>query len=86
MPAATKQKPIGKVVHYYDKIGVAIVELKKPLKVGDSVKFHRGDSEFSQIVSSMQVEHENVKKAKKGDAIGVKVDEPVKEGAEVFIQ
>ncbi len=85
MPVAAKPKPIGKVVHYYDKIGVAIVELTKTIKVGDSVKFHRGDSEFTQQVSSMQVEHENVEKAKKGDAIGIKVDQPVKEGAEVFI-
>jgi len=32
---------VGKVVHYYDKLGVAIIDLDKGgLKVGDEVKLH----------------------------------------------
>ena len=64
---------VGKVVHYYDKIGVAIIELKAPLLVGDLLMFKRGDREFMQPVSSMEINHESVMKAKKGDVIGVKV-------------
>ena len=85
MATATKTKPIGKVVHYYDKIGVAIVDLAKPLKVGDTVLFQRGDLEFSQSIDSMEVEHAAVKKAKKGDVVGMKVDQPVKEGTLVSL-
>jgi len=84
MATATEAKPLGKVIHYYDKLGVAIVELSKALKVGDSVTFQRGDQEFTQEVSSMQVEHADVEKAKKGDTIGMKVDQPIKEGAKVL--
>ncbi len=81
MVTATKAKPLGKVIHYYDKIGVAIVELSKAVKVGDTVTFQRGDQEFTQAIASMQVDHADVAKAKKGDVIGMKVDEEVKEGA-----
>ena len=76
-----KLKVLGKVIHYYDKLGVAIVDLSAPLKVGDTVLFRRGEQELLQTVDSMQIEHESVEKAKKGQVIGMKVDEPMKEGA-----
>ncbi|MFA6038774.1 MAG: hypothetical protein WCV62_04080 [Candidatus Peribacteraceae bacterium] len=88
MPAASsakkKEKIIGTVEHYFDRIGVAIVELKAPLKVGDAVVFRKGETEFTQPVASLQVEHAQVDKAKKGDQVGMKVDAPVKEGTEVL--
>lgn len=78
-------KKVGKVTHYYDKIGVAIVDLASPLKLGDTVTFKKGDQELEQKVESMQIEKAAVDKAKKGDVIGLKVEEPVKEGAEVVM-
>ncbi len=76
---------VGKVTHYYDKIGVAIIELLADLAVGDRIKFTRGGEDlFEQVVESMQVEHNKIQSAKKGDIVGLKVDQPVKEGAEVF--
>ena len=76
---------IGKVTHYYDKIKVAIIELASNLGVGDKIKFVRGGEDlFEQDVDSMQIEHESIEKAKKGDVVGLKTDEEVKEGAEVF--
>lgn len=84
MPRVAKPKPIGKVIHYYDKIGVAIVALQKALKVGDVVLFQRGELEFAQPIDSMQVEHASIPKAKKGDEVGIKVAQPVKEGALVL--
>lgn len=64
---------LGKVVHYYDKIGVAIVELTGTVTVGDLLTFKRGEREFTQPVSSMQIDHQSVEKAGKGKVIGVKV-------------
>ncbi len=64
---------VGKVVHYYDKIGVAIIELSAPLVVGDLLTFRRGEREFTQPISSMQINHMPVPKARKGDVVGVKV-------------
>ncbi len=84
MPRVAKPKPLGKVVHYYDRLGVAIVELQKSLKVGDIVLFRRGEEEFAQPIDSMQIDRASVVKAKKGDAIGIKVTRPIKEGALVM--
>ena len=78
------EKEIGKITHYYDKAGVAILELTDKLSVGDAVKIKKGNAEFEQKVESMQVEHENVDSAKKGDVVGLKVSEPAKEGALVY--
>ncbi|MBI4990844.1 hypothetical protein HZB96_02000 [Candidatus Gottesmanbacteria bacterium] len=75
---------VGKITHYYDKIGVAVLELVKPLSVGDKIKISGHDKEFTQEVVSMQVEHKEIKKAKKGDSIGLKVDQPVKENDQVY--
>lgn len=73
------------MTHYYDKIGVAIVELDGNLTVGDKIKFVRGGEDlFSQTVDSIQIEHEKKDSAGKGEVVGLKVKEAVKEGAEVF--
>jgi len=76
--------PVGKVTHFFDKISVAIVELTAPINVGDKLKFKRGEQEFEQEVDSMQIEHDQIKAAKKGQAIGLKTSQPVHEGTQVF--
>ena len=80
----SKGKPIGKVVHWYDKLGVAVVKLNKMLKVGDQIKVKRGDYEFTDTVTSMQLDHKPVSSGKKGDEVAVKVSKQAKEGAEVY--
>ncbi len=77
-------KQVGKVTHYYDKIGVAVVELIDTLKVGDKIKISKDDEEFEQEVQSMQMEHEAIDEAKKGQSIGLKVEEDVKARASVY--
>ncbi|MBI2673689.1 MAG: hypothetical protein HYX23_00160 [Candidatus Zambryskibacteria bacterium] len=79
-----KEKPIGKVVHFYDKLGVAVVRLNKALKVGSQVNIRRGDQEFTDTVASMQLDHKSVKSGKKGEEVAIKVSQPVKEGAEIY--
>lgn len=76
---------IGTVTHYYDKLGVAIVELDGNLSVGDEIKFAKaGEDFFQQKVESIQVEHEKKDTAGKGDVIGLKTQEPVKQGTDVY--
>ena len=75
-------KQIGKVTHYYDKIGVAIVKFSKAFKTGEEVVF--GEDGFKQEVSSMQFDHKPIEQAKSGQEVGVKVDKAVKEGMPVF--
>jgi len=73
------KKEIGKIIHFFDHIGVAVVELNGGLKVGDKINIEGHNGSFEQVVDSMQVEHEQVQKAKKGQAIGMKVAQAVKE-------
>lgn len=80
----SKDNPIGKVVHWYDRLGVAVVKLNKALKVGDEIKVKRGDYEFTDTVTSMQLDHKPVDSGKKDDEVAVKVSQPAKEGAEVY--
>lgn len=76
---------IGQVIHYYDKIGVAIVELDADLAVGERIRLKRGGEDlFDQSVESIQIEHEKVQLAKKGQIVGLKLKEGVKEGAQVY--
>ncbi len=79
-------KEIGKVVKYFDKVGVAVVELSDNLNVGDKVHIKGATTDFNQKVASMQVEHEKIEKAKKGQSIGLKVDERVRLNDRVFIE
>ena len=77
-------KLIGKVTHYYDKAMVVVIKLEDKIAVGDTIKVKRGDEEFEQKVESMQIEHEQIEKAKKGEEIAIKVNDATKEGASVY--
>lgn len=75
---------VGTITHYYDKIGVGVIELTDTLSVGDTIRISGHGKEFTQPVSSMQVEHESIQTAKKGQAIGLKIEQEIKDGDEVF--
>ncbi len=76
---------IGVVIHYYDKIKVAILNLMGALSVGDRVTFRWHEQEFEQTIQSVHINHEPIQTAKKGQVVGVKVSQDVREGTEVFI-
>lgn len=76
---------IGTVIHFYDKISVAVVLLMDSLRVGDRIKFVRGGEDlFEEAVESMQIEHNQVDEAKSGDEAAIKINQKVREGAEVY--
>ena len=79
-----EEKPIGVVSNYFDHVQVAAIKLNKALKVGDKIEFRGGEVDFEQEVESMQIQHEQVDKAKKGDEIGIKVKEKVRKGYKVY--
>ncbi len=78
-------KLIGKITHYFSNIEVAVVDLSASLKDGDKIRIVGGqETDFEQEVGSIQVDHKEVKSAKKGDSVGMKVDEKVHEGYKVY--
>lgn len=87
MPAkkTKKEQPIGVVTHYYGGIGVAIVKFKKAVEAGTEVKFRGATTDFVQKIESMQYEHKDIASAKKGQEVGIKVDEKVREGDVMYL-
>lgn len=86
MPEETKEegKLVGKITHYYGHVGVGVLELTDTLRVGDTIRVVGGQTDFTQTVESMEVEHEKVEVAKPGDSVGLKLDQKAKEGYRVY--
>ena len=77
-------KPIGEIEHYYSKLGVGIVKLKNSLKPGDKIKIKGHTTDIEQTIDSIQINHQDVESAKKGDVVGVKVSDKVREDDLVY--
>lgn len=75
---------VGYVIHYFDRIGVAVVELTETLKVGDMVHFLGPACDFAQKIESMQIEHQNVTEAGPGKEVAVKVGQAVRPHVSLF--
>lgn len=75
---AVEKKLIGEISHFFDKISVAVVEVKTEMKTGDTILIEGPLTNLKQTVASMQIEHEKVAVAKKGQSIGMKVAGPVR--------
>jgi len=79
------EEKIGEVVKYFAKPGVAAIQLSKgSLNVGDTIHIKGHTTDFEQQIQSMQIEHQNVKAAKAGQSIGLKVKEHVRETDSVY--
>ncbi|MFQ6075202.1 MAG: translation elongation factor-like protein [Candidatus Bathyarchaeia archaeon] len=77
-------KEVGRVTHYYPKIGVVVVEQTAPLRVGDRIRIMGYTTDFEQTVESMEIEHETIDEAKPGDSIGLKAKERAREKDVVY--
>ena len=75
---------IGRVMHYYDHIHVAVLMLTESLKLGDKIHIVGHVTNFTQRVSSMEVEHHSIVWVKPGDNVAIKVNQPVHEHDLVF--
>ncbi len=76
---------IGTVEHYYPKAHAAVVRIEKGvLHLGDQIHVAGDRDDFWEEVTSMQVDHEPIEVAHKGESIGLQVEQPVHAGAEVY--
>ena len=79
------EEKVGVVVHYFNRIDVAAVELTDgELSVGDTIHIMGHTSDFTQEVTAIQIEHESVQNAPKGASVGIKVVEHARQHDEVF--
>ena len=83
-PDASGKKPVGVITHYYDRIGVGVLRLAEPIRVGDMIRVKKGDTEFTQKIVSMQINRKQVEKANANDDVAIKVDKPAHEGSRIY--
>ena len=79
------EKGIGVVSTYFSHVGVAAIKLSGKLAVGDTIHIAGHTTDFEQKVKSMQIENREINQAKKGDHIGIKVNEKVRPHDKVFL-
>jgi len=79
-----EEKPIGKITHYYDHIGVAIIKFNKAIKKGEMIAIRGAHTDFTQKIDSIQYDHKDINAAKKGQEVGIKVKEKVHDSDKVY--
>jgi len=79
------EKEIGIVSTYFSHAEVAAIKLTGNLKVGDRIHIKGHTTDIEQLVDSMQIDRKEVKDAKKGDEIGIKINDRVRPNDKVFI-
>jgi len=82
IPSWRKMERIGEVEQYFEKIDVIALKLQKPLRVGENIVIESPKGLFEQELISMQINRQDVKIAKKGEDVGIKVQfEPLPGGS-----
>ncbi|MGB9741706.1 MAG: hypothetical protein ACP5JB_01370 [candidate division WOR-3 bacterium] len=76
---------VGVVTHYFGKIGVAVIRATDgPIAIGDTIHIKGHTTDHTQVVESLQIEHQPVPRIEIGQEAGMKVSARVHEHDEVF--
>jgi len=78
------EEVIGKVSDFFARPVVAGIELTAPLKLGDKIHIKGHTTDLELTVDSMQINNVDVKEAKAGDSVGIKVSDRVRRGDTVY--
>jgi selenocysteine-specific translation elongation factor len=78
------EKLIGTVSHWFGNIMVAGIDLTSKLAVGDRVHILGHTTDFEQEIKSMQIMHQDVSEAGRGDDVGVKLSARARVGDKVY--
>ncbi len=79
------EEKIGEITHYFGHIPAGIVKLTGTLKKGAKIHIKGATTDFTQEVTSMQIDHKDIEEAKKGKEIGIEINQKVRDGDEVFL-
>jgi selenocysteine-specific translation elongation factor len=75
---------IGKVMDFFARPVVAGIDLSGSLKVGDRIHIKGHTTDLEVAVASMQIDNKDVTEAKKGQSVGIKVPDRVRQGDTVY--
>jgi putative protease len=80
------EEEIGVIDHYYNHAHIAGLWIKSGhLRLGDRLHFKGHTTDFEETVSSMQVNHHDVKEVGVGAHVGIPVHDKVREHDRVYI-
>jgi len=79
-----EEKAIGLVDHYFGNISVGMIKLSDTLKVGDRIRIKGKAADFTQGITSMQIDRVSAVEAKAGDLVSIKVEQKVRQGDTVY--
>jgi len=83
--ATEKKHFVGKISHYYPKVGVATIKLVSELKTGNQIIIIGNSTGIKKSkIERIEINKKSIKKGKKGEEIGIKLP-PVKKNDEVYI-
>jgi len=83
-PKKEGEREIGIITHYFGKISVGVIKLKKPLKIGERIHIKGAHDDFVQTITSMQLNHKGISYAPKGAEVGIKVIQKVHPNDRVY--
>jgi len=77
-------REIGKIIHYFKNINVAVIALTNSLKVGDKIKIKGVVTDFEQTVDSIQIDKNPIQAGKKGQEVAIKIADKVRDNDVVY--
>ena len=79
------EEVVGKVTDYFAKIGVAGIQMTAGfLSVGETIRIKGHTTDVTQVVESIQIEHQAVQRAEAGKTIGIRVKDRVRKGDSIL--
>ena len=82
--AKAKEKEIGEITHFFPHVNAAVIKLKEALSEGDTIHVKGHTTDFTEQVTSIQVDNKPIKEGKKGDEVGLLVKGKVRKGDIVY--
>jgi len=79
------EEEIGVVVKFFSKPSVAAIDITKgSIKKGDALMYKGHTTDFTEEVTSIEIDNQSVDEANIGDMIGIQVKERVRENDIVY--
>ncbi len=77
-------KPLGIVTGYFAHVSAAVLKLKGPLALGDAIWIKGHTTDLKQTVQSLQIDRTPITSAKRGQEIGIKINDRARRGDRVY--
>jgi len=79
------EEQVAVIVKFFAKPSVAALEVTNgTIKKGDLLKYKGHTTDFTEEITSMEIDNQPMDEVKAGDLVGVKVKERVREGDKVY--